>query len=260
MEMENKKHFVLVHGSGHGAWCWYKLIPLLKLSGHRVTTFDLNSCGINPKQVNDVTSFEEYSQPLIEFMASLHSNEKVVLVGHSFGGFVISLALEKFSEKIEVAIYLAAFMPNHIHPPVSVLAQSMKVAPIENLGDCKFLFGNGPTNPPTSFKFGPNYLETHLYQNCTKQDIELARMLVRENGLFMEDFTSESMLTEEGFGSVNRVYVVCKDDRAITEEFQLWMIANSPSKQVKVMERADHMVMLAQPNEVSILLQEIVNH
>ncbi|XP_071694744.1 norfluorocurarine synthase 1-like [Rutidosis leptorrhynchoides] len=121
--MENKKHFVLVHGSGHGAWCWYKLIPLLKLSGHRVTTFDLNSCGVNAKQVNEVTSFEEYSQPLIEFMASLHLSEKVVLVGHSFGGFVISLALEKFSEKIEIAIYLAALMPNHIHPPVSLLAQ-----------------------------------------------------------------------------------------------------------------------------------------
>lgn len=129
--MENTKHFVLVHGSGHGAWCWYKLIPLLKLSGHRVTTFDLNSCGVNPKQVNEVTNFDDNSQPLIEFMASLQPNEKVVLVGHSFGGFVISLALEKFSDKIEVAIYLTAFMPNHIHSPASLLAQ-VKFSPFSH--------------------------------------------------------------------------------------------------------------------------------
>lgn len=258
--MENTKHFVLVHGSGHGAWCWYKLIPLLKLSGHRVTTFDLNSCGVNPKQVNEVTNFDDYSQPLIEFMASLQPNEKVVLVGHSFGGFVISLALEKFSDKIEVAIYLTAFMPNHIHSPASLLAQSMKTTSSENMDDTKVSFANGPTNPPSSLKFGPNYLETHLYQHCTKEDIELARMLVRENGLFMDDLTNESMLTEEGFGSVNRAFVVCEDDRVMKEEFQRWMIANSPPKQVKMIAGADHMVMLSQPNEVSIILQHIVNH
>lgn len=85
-------------------------------------------------------------------------------------------------------------------------------------------------------------------------------MLVRENGVFMEDLSNESMLTKEGFGSGNRVFVVCDDDRVMKEEFQRWMIKNSPPKQVKVMAGADHMVMLSQPNEVSILLQEIVNH
>lgn len=84
-------------------------------------------------------------------------------------------------------------------------------------------------------------------------------MLVRENGLFMDDLTNESMLTEEGFGSVNRAFVVCEDDRVMKEEFQRWMIANSPPKQVKMIAGADHMVMLSQPNEVSIILQHIVN-
>ncbi|KAL7240066.1 hypothetical protein ACSBR2_005848 [Camellia fascicularis] len=30
-------HFVLVHGACHGAWCWYKLKPLLESHGHKVT-------------------------------------------------------------------------------------------------------------------------------------------------------------------------------------------------------------------------------
>ncbi|KAK9938994.1 hypothetical protein M0R45_015704 [Rubus argutus] len=36
-----KKHFVLVHGAGHGAWCWYKIATLLTAAGHNVTTLDL---------------------------------------------------------------------------------------------------------------------------------------------------------------------------------------------------------------------------
>ncbi|EXB63678.1 hypothetical protein L484_027021 [Morus notabilis] len=35
------KHFVLVHGSCHGGWSWYKLVPLLKSAGHAVTALDL---------------------------------------------------------------------------------------------------------------------------------------------------------------------------------------------------------------------------
>lgn len=39
------KHFVLVHGLCHGAWCWYKLAPLLEAAGHRVTAVDLAASG-----------------------------------------------------------------------------------------------------------------------------------------------------------------------------------------------------------------------
>ncbi|PRQ47821.1 putative 3-oxolaurate decarboxylase [Rosa chinensis] len=41
-----KKHFVLVHGASHGAWCWYKLATLLTSAGHNVTTLDLPTSGI----------------------------------------------------------------------------------------------------------------------------------------------------------------------------------------------------------------------
>ncbi|RVW49776.1 Protein DMR6-like oxygenase 2 [Vitis vinifera] len=66
------KHFFLVHGSCHGAWSWYKIVALLKSSGHK---------------------------PLKDFMESLPADERVVLVGHSLGGLAISQAMEKFPEK-----------------------------------------------------------------------------------------------------------------------------------------------------------------
>ncbi|XP_059623862.1 methylesterase 10-like [Cornus florida] len=124
--MESGKHFVLVHGSGHGAWCWYKLVTLLKSVGHRVTALDLAASGVDPRRPDEIASLFEYVQPLMDFMASLPHGERVVLVGHSYGGFCISLAMESFPEKISVAIFIAAFMPNHRDPPATCLQEVRK--------------------------------------------------------------------------------------------------------------------------------------
>ena len=105
------KHYVLVHGSCHGAWSWYKIVALLKSSGHKVTALDLAASGINPKQVGDLRSISEYFQPLRDFMESLPADERVVLVGHSLGGLAISQAMEKFPEKVSVAVFVTASMP-----------------------------------------------------------------------------------------------------------------------------------------------------
>ena len=43
--------YVLIHGSWHGAWCWYKIIPLLEQVGHKAITLDLpghGRDGMNP--------------------------------------------------------------------------------------------------------------------------------------------------------------------------------------------------------------------
>jgi pimeloyl-ACP methyl ester carboxylesterase len=60
---------------------------------------------------------------LLEFLASLAPNEKVVLVGHSFGGMSAALAMEKFPEKLVVGVFIAAFTPDTDHKPSYVLQQ-----------------------------------------------------------------------------------------------------------------------------------------
>lgn len=112
--MEKSKHFVLVHGICHGAWNWYKIIALLKAAGHRVTALDLGGCGVNSISISD------YLQPLTDFLASLPEEENVILVGHSYGGIAISLAMESFPNKISVAVYVTAFMPNCASPPATL--------------------------------------------------------------------------------------------------------------------------------------------
>ena len=95
--MEKKKrHFVLVHGACHVR--------------RMVTALDMAASGVHPKQLNDVGSFSDYVEPLMEFMASLPVEERVMLVGHIMGGACISLAMERFTEKIFVGVYVTALI------------------------------------------------------------------------------------------------------------------------------------------------------
>ncbi|XP_057745898.1 methylesterase 1-like isoform X2 [Arachis stenosperma] len=121
------KHFILVHGACHGAWCWYKIKPLLESSGHKVTVLDLAASGTNLKRIEDVETQYQYSVPLLEVLESLPTNERVVLVGHSLGGLNIALAMEKFPTKVQVGVFLTAFVPDTDHKPSYVLEKDLEL-------------------------------------------------------------------------------------------------------------------------------------
>lgn len=74
------RHFVLVHGGGLGAWCWYKSIALLEDSGFKATAIDLLGSGIEPTDPNRITSLMQYSKPLLDVLKKIETtpgHEKV---------------------------------------------------------------------------------------------------------------------------------------------------------------------------------------
>ncbi|CAB4287534.1 unnamed protein product [Prunus armeniaca] len=251
-------HFVLVHGAGHGAWCWYKIKPKLESSGHKVTVLNLAGSGINMKAIHDVHSLAEYSEPLLELIASLGPKEKVILVGHSLGGMNLSLAMERFPQKISAAVFLTAFLPDTTHQPSYIMDEFMQKIPADSWLDTQFeQFGSATKEPLTSIFFGPKYLQANLYQLSPVEDLELAKSLVRKSSFFREEVAKMKNFSNEGYGSVTRVYVVCDKDLIITEEFQRWMIANSGVKNVVEIKGADHMPMFSKPQELSNAFLEI---
>ncbi|XP_043712795.1 salicylic acid-binding protein 2-like [Telopea speciosissima] len=251
-------HFVLVHGACHGAWSWHKVKALLESEGHRVTAIDLAASGINMRKIDEVRTIADYTQPLMEFMASLPSGgEKVTLVGHSLGGLNLALAMESFPHKISASVFLTAFMPDSTHPPSYVFDQFSKRISAEYWSDTQFSSVLDPLKPTTTMFFGPKFLASKLYQLCPSQDLALAMLLIRPGSLFLEDLSKGKAFSEVGFGSVNRIYIVCKKDLGITVEFQRWMIENNPVKEVMEVEDAGHMPMLSKPNELCCCLLEI---
>ncbi|XP_057961792.1 methyl jasmonate esterase 1-like [Malania oleifera] len=113
--------------------------------------------------------------------------------------------------------------------------------------DNQFGFDDDPHNPPTSILFGPDFLSSKLYHLSPPEDLTLAKMLVRPERLYGAEVAEEMALTEEKYGSVRRVFVVCEEDKVLKEDFQRWMIQKNPPEEVEDISGSDHMVMLSNP-------------
>jgi pimeloyl-ACP methyl ester carboxylesterase len=112
MSQSPSKTFVLVHGAWHGGWCWRRVADRLRARGHVVFTPTLTGLGerahlLHPKvdlslHIADVLGVIKYEQL-----------KDVVLVGHSYGGCVISGVAEAMPDKIGSIVFLDAFIPDN---------------------------------------------------------------------------------------------------------------------------------------------------
>ncbi|KAL0343099.1 UNVERIFIED_CONTAM: Salicylic acid-binding protein 2 [Sesamum angustifolium] len=193
-------------------------------------------------------------------MASIPLEEKVVLVGHSLGGMNLVLAMDMYPQKIKVAVFLAVVMPDSIHKPSYVLNQSVEIKPAVEWLDTEFIPFGSSEESLTSVLLGPTYISSKLYNLCSPEDVTLANMLVRPCCLFLQDLSNKIAFSKEGFGSVKKVFIVCSQDKTIPLNFQRWQIETIGVDQIKEIENADHMPMLAKPQELCHCLLEIANY
>lgn len=104
------KTYVLVHGAWQGAYSWKQVKAELEKKGNKVVLVELPGNGEDQTDPGKIT-MDTYSAKVIEAVSAQHG--KVVLVGHSMGGMVISATAEAVPEKIERLIYVAAFVPKN---------------------------------------------------------------------------------------------------------------------------------------------------
>jgi pimeloyl-ACP methyl ester carboxylesterase len=102
--------FVLVHGSWHGGWCWRKLTPFLHARGHMVFTPTLTGLGERSHLLKRDVGLVTHVQDITSLLA-FEDLWDVVLVGHHYGGMVISGVAEQASHRIARLIYFDAFVP-----------------------------------------------------------------------------------------------------------------------------------------------------
>jgi pimeloyl-ACP methyl ester carboxylesterase len=101
---------VLVHGSWHGGWCWSPLKPLLEAAGYIVTAPTLTGVGERRHLIARSVNLDTHIQDVVQHI----ENEEIgnaILVGHSYGGFVVTGATEILRERIAQLVLLDAFFP-----------------------------------------------------------------------------------------------------------------------------------------------------
>uniref|UniRef100_A0A1J3GZH0 Putative methylesterase 12, chloroplastic n=1 Tax=Noccaea caerulescens TaxID=107243 RepID=A0A1J3GZH0_NOCCA len=255
LESLTVKKFILVHGEGFGAWCWYKTIASLEESGLSPVTVDLAGSGFNMTDANSVSTLEEYSEPLIELLQNLPEEEKVILVGHSTGGACVSYALERFPEKISKAIFLCATMVSDGQRPFDVFADELGSAE-RFMKESQFLiYGNGKDKPATGFMFEKQHMKGLYFNQSPNKDIALSMISMRPVplGPMMEKLS----LTRERYGKGRRFYVQTLDDLALSPDVQEKLVRENSPEGVFKIKGSDHCPFFSKPQSLHKILLEI---
>jgi pimeloyl-ACP methyl ester carboxylesterase len=100
--------FVLVHGAWHGAWCWRRVERLLAARGHEVFAPTLTGVGERSHLLNADIDLDTHILDVVNLIRWQQLSD-VVLVGHSYGGLVISGAAERVRPAIATFVMLDAF-------------------------------------------------------------------------------------------------------------------------------------------------------
>ncbi|MFI5047145.1 MAG: alpha/beta fold hydrolase [Acidimicrobiia bacterium] len=99
--------FVLIHGGFHGAWCWDRTIPELERLGHEAIAIDLPGHG---RRVDEESRHDLRREAIVSVL-----EPGDVLVGHSGGGYDITLGAAGASQLVSHLVYLAAGLPLEGH-------------------------------------------------------------------------------------------------------------------------------------------------
>ena len=92
---------MLIHGSWHNAWNWHKVVPLIEAAGHRVICIDLPGMGRDKTPVKEVTLQKSVAK-ITEVIDQ--QPDKLILVGHSKNGIMVSQAAEYRPDKMEALV------------------------------------------------------------------------------------------------------------------------------------------------------------
>jgi pimeloyl-ACP methyl ester carboxylesterase len=104
--------FVLVHGAWHGGWCWRRLEPLLRAKGHAVFTPSLTGLGDRAHLARPDINLDLHVQDVVTLLEMEDLND-IVLVGHSYGGMVVTGVADRVPQRVRELVYLDAFVPEN---------------------------------------------------------------------------------------------------------------------------------------------------
>lgn len=101
--------YVLVHGAWQSTGTWDLLRPLLEKHGHRVITPVLSGLGTDQNRLSpDITLQQHVEDVSVELSRSA---DRVILVGHSYAGMIISGVVERNPTQVRRLVFLDAFIP-----------------------------------------------------------------------------------------------------------------------------------------------------
>ncbi|WP_299314747.1 alpha/beta hydrolase [uncultured Aquimarina sp.] len=202
----SSKTILLIHGAWEGAWSWEETIKNIEQKGHRVKAIDLPGHGDDKTPTSEIT-LVVYANRVKKELAGIDG--QVILVGHSFAGFVISKVAEEMPEKIEKLVFVASAVPYDGKTAVEIFEEDEGSEFLENL-----IFSENKSTATMSRETIKNI----VFTGATDSQIDalLPNLVAQATAPFFE----KVITTEENFGRVAKAYIETTLDRVITLKAQ----------------------------------------
>lgn len=236
-----KPPIVLVHGAFENAQVWGHVTATLEKDGYKVVTVALPGRPGNPMSPDKV-SLDLYRDTVVKALETTH--RPAVVVGHSFGGIVISAAAEQAPKKIKTLVYLAAYLPHDGDSLVSMAQQDhdakigphLQIQKDKGLASIEYsaradLFANG----------GPDALRKAI------PDLILDEPLA--------PLATPVKLTSANFGKVDKAYIHTTLDQVISPAFQAQMVASTPVRAEYTLQTG-HTPFLTDPDGLASAIEQ----
>jgi pimeloyl-ACP methyl ester carboxylesterase len=233
---------VLVHGAWHGAWCWERVVDLLTSAGIRVVPVDLPGHGADPGPLLDLHGDAARVREILDALRG-----RAVLVGHSYGGAVITEA--GAHPAVSHLVYVCALALDRGETCVSAATTDPDVAGIShegrpNLGDGLTVDDHGAVT------LDPTVAKNCLYNDC---DVETVAWALDRLGPHPMAALQQSP-TCVAWHSKPSTYVVCGEDMAIHPELQRILAKRCTAS---VEWDSGHSPFLSRPEALADLLGEL---
>jgi hypothetical protein len=187
--------FGLVHGAGHGAWCWERLAPILEARGHRVFAMDL--------PCEDQTAGAARYAEVID--RAIPSANDLVLVGHSLAGLTIPLVAAR--RPVGRLVFLCALVPEFGRSFFDqVRADPDLYHPVSRSHPGRLTADDGTV----TFR-DEAALRDVFYQDCSPEDVRWAFARMRPQAAAPR--REVCPLTDWPPG--DRAYILCREDNAV---------------------------------------------
>jgi len=242
------KNYVLVHGAWQAPYVWDAVKTKLINEGNNVTVVELPGHGDDNTAPSTIT-LNLYTTTVLNAISKI--NGKVILVGHSLGGMIISSVAEQNPSKIEKLVYLSAYLP--------ISGQSLFALASTDPGSALGGNINGTAVLNVDTVHGIiDVLHSQIVNVFIQDGSTQAQNLVLQNYRVepLVPFVTPVTLTAANFGSVEKVYIKTLQDRVVSPGLQDRMIAAGNVKTVYQLNTS-HSSFLVKPDSVAILLTKI---
>ena len=189
-----RRIFVLVHGGFHGGWCWDAVALRLRALGHVVYTPTQTGCGERSHLLARTITLDTFVDDIADLFLSQDIHH-AVLVGHSFGGSVISGVADRMPERIRQLVYLDAIMLENGQTVFDLLAPDVVQARLK----AAHASGGLAIAPPPAGVFG------------IRDAAQLAFVQARLTSHPLGTYTSPLKLAYPVGNGLPAVYVQCTD-------------------------------------------------